>query len=53
LETEKNILEDLFISVLLQFKKISPLWKFDNLSIFQSLKFRILIEKKSFPLLLI
>ena len=46
-ETETNILEDLFSSVLSQFKKYhaSRNLKFNNLGIFQSLKFRILIEK--------
>jgi len=47
LETEKNILEDLFSSVLSQFKKYHPSGnlKFDNLGIFQSFKLRILAEK--------
>ena len=41
-ETEKNILEDLFSSELSTFKKyhLSGNLKFDNLSIFQSLKLR-------------
>jgi len=39
-ETEKSILEDLFSSVLLLFKKYHPFGnlKFNNLSIFQDLK---------------
>jgi len=43
----KNILEDLFSSVLSQFKKYHPSrkLKFNNLGIFQSLKLRILAEK--------
>jgi len=43
----KNILENLFSSVLLQLKKYHPSGnlKFNNLGIFQSLKFRILMEK--------
>jgi len=47
LETEKNILEDPLSSVLSQFKKYHPYGnlKFNNLSIFQNLKFRILTEK--------
>jgi len=41
-ETEKNILEDLFSSVLSQFKKYhTGNMKFNNLDIFQSLKLRI------------
>jgi len=41
-ETEKNILEDLFSSVLSKYKKYHPSGnlKFNNLGIFQSLKFR-------------
>jgi len=44
---KKNILEDLFSSVFLQFKKYHPSGnlKFINLGILQSLKFCILIEK--------
>jgi len=47
LETEKFILEDLFSSVLSQFKKYHPSenLKFNNLGIFQSLKLHILAEK--------
>jgi len=47
-ETEKFILEELHSSVLSQFKKIHPSGnlKFNYLGIFQSLKFRILMEKK-------
>jgi len=43
----KNILEDLFSSVLPLFKKYHPYGnlKFNNLGIFQSLKFRILMKK--------
>jgi len=46
-ETEKKIIEDLFNSVLLLFKKYhsSGNLKFYNLVIFQSLKLRILVEK--------
>jgi len=46
-ETEKNILEDLFNSVLLQFKKHRPSGnlKFNYLRIFQSLKLRKLMVK--------
>jgi len=46
-ETEKLILEGLFSSVLSQFKKYHPSEnvKFTDLGIFQSLKFRILMEK--------
>jgi len=42
----KNILDDLSSSVLSQFKQYHPSGnlKFDNLDIFQSLKFRILME---------
>jgi len=45
--TGKNILEDLFSSVLLQFKKYfsSGNLKFNYLGIFQSLKLRIFVEK--------
>jgi len=44
---KKYILEDLFSAVLSQFKKYHPSGnlKFENLGIFQSLKFRILMEK--------
>jgi len=44
---KKNILRDLFSSVLSQYKKYHPSGnvKFISLSIFQSLKLRILIEK--------
>jgi len=47
LETEKNILEDLLSSVLLQFKKYHPSGnlKFNNLGIFQSLQLRNLMGK--------
>jgi len=43
----KNILEDIFSSVLSQFKKYYPFGnlKFDNLRIFQSLRLRILMKK--------
>jgi len=43
----KNILEDLLSSVLLRLKKYHPSekLKFNNLGIFQSLKFRILMGK--------
>jgi len=46
-ETEKNILEHLFCSVLSQFKKCHPSGnlKHNNLVVFQSLKLRILREK--------
>jgi len=46
----KNILEDLFSSVLSLFKKYHPSGnqKFNNLGIFQSLKLRILVEKNPF-----
>jgi len=46
-ETEKNILQDLFSSVLSQFKKYHPSGniKFNYLGIFQSFKSRILMEK--------
>jgi len=49
-QTEKIRSDDLFSSVLLQFKKYRPSGnlKFNNLGIFQSLKFRVLVEKKSF-----
>jgi len=45
--TEKFILEDLFSSVLSQFKKYHPSgsMKFNNLGIFQSLKLRNFMEK--------
>jgi len=44
---KKNILEDLFTSVSSQFEKYHPSGnlKFIDLRIFQSLKFRILMEK--------
>jgi len=47
LGTRKNILENLFSSVLPQFKKYhhSGNPKFNHLGIFQSLKFRILVGK--------
>jgi len=47
LETETFILEDLFSSVLSQFKTYQPSknLKFNNSGIFQSLKLRILVEK--------
>jgi len=47
LETEKNILVDLFISVLPKFKKYhnSGNLKFNHLGIFQSLKLRNLMGK--------
>jgi len=50
---KQNILEDLFSSVLSQFKKypLSGNLKFNHLGIFQSLKLRILMEK-SFQFLL-
>jgi len=43
----KNILEDLFSSVLSQFQKCNPSenLKFNDLGIFQSLKLRTLVEK--------
>jgi len=46
-ETEKNILEDLFSSVLPQFKKYHPSGnlKFIDLGIFRSLKLHVLMEK--------
>jgi len=46
-QKQKNILEDLFSSVLSQFKKYHPSrnLKFNNLSIFQSLKLRKLMGK--------
>jgi len=49
LETEKIILEDLFSSVLSQFKKYHPSGnlKFNNLGILQSLELRILVEHPS------
>jgi len=45
---KKNILKDLFSSVLSKFKKYHPPGNltFNNLGIFQSLKLRILMEKK-------
>jgi len=47
LETEKKNLEDLFSSVLSQFKKYHPSGnlKFNNLGIFLSLKLRTLVRK--------
>jgi len=53
-ETEKFILEYLLSSVLSQFKKChaSGNSKFNNLGIFQSSKFRILMEKKIRPIYL-
>jgi len=44
---EKNLLEDLFSSVLSQFKKYHPSenQKFNYVGIFQSSKLRILMEK--------
>jgi len=50
---KKNILKDLFSTVLTLFKKYHPSanMKFKNLGIFQSLKLRILVEK-SFQYLL-
>jgi len=44
---KKNILEDLFSSILSQFKKYHPSGnlKFNNLIIFQNLKLSILMEK--------
>jgi len=44
---KKNILEDLFSSLLSQFKKYHPSGnlKFINLGIFQSLNLRTLLEK--------
>jgi len=46
-EQKNNISDDLLSSVLPQFKKYHPSGnlKFNNLSIFQSLTFRILMEK--------
>ena len=46
-QQEKNILEDLFSSVLSQFKKYHPSGNltFYNLGILKSLKFRILVKK--------
>jgi len=46
-ETDKNIFEDLFSSVLSQFKEYHPSQnlKFNNLGIFLSLKLRNLMEK--------
>jgi len=45
----KNILQDLLSSVFSQFKKYHPSGnlKFNHLGIFQSLKFRILMKKKT------
>jgi len=45
LETENNILADLFGSVLSQLKMITSLETFKNFGIFQSLKFCVLREK--------
>jgi len=47
METEKIISEDIFSSVLSQFKKYHPSGnlKFNYLGIFQSLKLRISMEK--------
>jgi len=44
---KKNVLEDLFSSLLSQFKKYHPSGnlKYNNLGIFQRLKLRILVEK--------
>jgi len=49
-ETENFILDDLFSSVLSQFKKYHPSGnlKLNNLIIFQNLKLRILMEKNPF-----
>jgi len=46
---QKNILEDLFSSVLSEFKKYHPSGnlKFNYLVIFRSLKLRIFMEKSS------
>jgi len=51
---KKNIFEDLFSSVLSQFKRHHPSGnlKFYNLGILKSLKLRILVKKKSFQFLL-
>jgi len=51
---KKNILEDLSSSVLSLFEKYNPSanLKFNNLGIFQSLKLRILMEKKTFQFLI-
>jgi len=51
---KKIVLEDLFSPVLSQLKKYNPSGnlKFNNLDILQSLKLRILMEKKSFQFLL-
>jgi len=51
---KKNILEDLFSSVLSQFKEYHPSEKFECyiLGIFQSFKLRILMGKKSCQILL-
>jgi len=53
-ETDENILEDLFSSVLSQFKKHQPSGnlKFNNVSIFRNFKLLILMGKKSFQFLL-
>ena len=50
----KFILEDILGSVLSQFKKYQPPgnFEFNNLGNFRSLKFRILMEKKSLQFLL-
>ena len=49
---KKNILEDFLSSVLSQFKKYHPSGNltFNNLGIFQSLTFRILMKKKILPI---
>jgi len=54
LATEKNIFEDLFSSVLSQFKKYHPSGNLNlyNLGILKSLTLRILVKKKSFQFLL-
>jgi len=51
-ETEKNILDDFLSSVLSQLKKYHPSGNltFNNLGIFQSLTFRILMKKKILPI---
>jgi len=50
---KKNIFEDFFSSILSQFQKYHPSenQKFNNLGIFQNLKWRTLVEKKSFQFL--
>jgi len=50
LETEKNIFENLFISVQSQFKKYHPSGNLKlkkNIGIFQSLEYCILMKKKT------